>query len=288
LPSHEATIRVAAAQLGPASDTRELTLERIVGLIQEAASREVSLVCFPELALGPYFAASCGADIQSEAVALDGQEVAQVADCAREHEIAVLLPLAERSGRGIFNSVAFIDVDGHVRGAYRKVHVPAGFWLEDGELNSYERSYFAPGPGYEVWPISGFLVSPLICYDRFYPEASRIAALMGAEILTYPSNVRAYGAGWASDAWEIVLRTRAYENGCFVVAPAKAGIENGQPFLGQTLIASPIGGQVLARATTEEDELCVAELQRTDLDRARGRFNFVRDRRTDTYGALTS
>ena len=278
---------LAAAQLGPASSDRLGTRERILELVRQAAEKHVDLICFPELALSSYFAVSADADASEYALTLNDPFLTPIADAARETSIDVVLPLAERDGATIYNSAVLIGRDGKFRGTYRKLHIPPGFALSESEISNHERLYFGAGNlGLPVFDLGYARLGILICYDRFFPEAARALALEGAEILCCPSNNRGYGSEWAVDALRTIMKARAYENGSWVISACKAGIESGQRFVAASLIASPIGGQVLAEATTDGDELVAAPVDRTDVVRARRRINWARDRRPDQYGRL--
>jgi len=284
------SLSVAAVQMGPSETGQLETRDRIVRLIKEAARGGAELICFPELALTPYFPARPPTD-QADCGACDLADpvLIPVRRAIRTAGAWVVLPLAERKRRKIYNSAVLFDPTGEVRQVYRKTHLPPGFEADDGVWSTHERLYFSAGDKIGlVADVGGFKCGMLICYDRFFPEAARIAALSGADFICLPSNNRAYGASWARHGWELLIRARAYENGVYVVAPDKAGVEFGQSFLGDSVIAGPVGGRVLARARTEGDEVILGRMTRADLESARHRSNSIRDRRPALYKELTS
>jgi predicted amidohydrolase len=279
--------RLAIAQLGPSESGPEDTRSRIVTLIDSAADAGASLVCFPELALTPYFPADPSAGVDQFRYEPDDMHLRPIFEAARTSGMWVVLPFAEADGPRTFNSALLVDPNGAIAGRYRKLHIPPGFVTESETLSTHEKLFFAAGDlGLPVFDLGFARIGLLICYDRFFPEAARALAVSGAEILCISSNNRAYGSAWAEDALQAMLRTRAYENGCYVLAPGKAGVEFGRQFIGRSLIASPVGGQVLASSASDGDELLYADFDREQLVKARRRTAWARDRRPDQYGSL--
>jgi N-carbamoylputrescine amidase len=219
---------------------------------------------------------------------------------ARQLGIVIVAGLFERRARGVHhNAAAVIDADGTLLGAYRKMHIP------DDPLY-YEKFYFAPGDtGFKVWPTRYGPLGVLICWDQWFPEAARLAALGGAEILLYPTAI-----GWhprekaavgkaQHESWEMMQRSHAVANGCFVCAANRVGRErvldaHGRPvssdgieFWGQSFVAGP-DGQVIARASATDDQVLVADCDLSAIDDARTHWPFLRDRRIDAYGELST
>ena len=280
---------VAAAQMGPSEAGPEQASLRVASMIAEAAAAGAILVCFPELSLSSYFPARPrGAQRGDEALSFGDGVIRRVQDAVRAAQIWAVVPFAERNERVVYNSAVLINPVGDVEAVYRKAHLPAGFGLPGGGVSTYESMYFAKGsrPCVVASIGSHLKVGLLICYDRFFPESAKLAALEGADVLCVPSNNRAYGAEWATEAWELLVRARAYENGVYVVAPDKAGTEFGDRFLGDSVIASPVGGQVLARAKSDADEVIVAKVSSEDLQMIRSRSDVARDRRPELYQGL--
>ena len=151
----------------------------------------------------------------------------------------------------------------------------------------YEKLYFTPGDlGYPVMDVGFARVGVQICYDRNFPEGYRVLALRGAEVVYTPTALMRVGGVWGSNTWELVLRARAYENGIFVVGVNKAGHEWGLDYVGDSLVACPLDGSVTARTEAEADDLLVVEVDLDDIQEARKRLPFMRDRRPLTYGPL--
>jgi len=202
--------------------------------------------------------------------------------------MVIILPFAEKDGIFHYNSTLVIDANGKILGTYRKIHIPAYFTTDlKGGTGSFERLYFAPGNlGFPIFNTAFGRLGVQICYDRMYPEGYCSLALKGAEIVYNPTNYATYGLNYRVKAWGRLLIARAYENGFFVVAPNKAGVENGRNNVGRSLIISPIGGEILAEAQTEKDELIVAGVDLDDVIKAHRRLPFWCDRRPDQYKVL--
>ena len=164
------------------------------------------------------------------------------------------------------------------------MHLPAGFPRAAEGATTYEKMSFKPGDlGFPVFDVAGLKVGIQICYDRQFPEGFRCLALQGAELIFVPTNMATYESTWRGQTWELILRARAFENGVFIVGVNKAGVEWERRYVGASLVASPLGGDLLARAATDGDEVVVATLDLGDLAEARKRLPFARDRRPDQY-----
>lgn len=252
---------VAAGQLGPSSETLDENLERVLSLMKAAADRGVAAICFPELALSPYF---CLAEPGQQAWLLerDAPELRTVREQARALGLATVLPFAERVGDLAYNSAAIIDESGALQGVYRKVHIPLP-----------ERRHFSRGEELGVYELRGVRVGSLICADRGFPEAWRVLGLRGADIVFAPYNTCADSPRialacpdeserlpWLQDSNAVRMRASAHMNGYFVVGAGKAGVEWDRTYIGDSLVISP-WGDVLARAETNGDELVVATYQ---------------------------
>jgi N-carbamoylputrescine amidase len=206
----------------------------------------------------------------------------------------VIASLFERRAPGLYhNTAAVIDADGSLAGIYRKMHIP------DDPLY-YEKFYFTPGDlGFRAFATRHARVGVLICWDQWYPEAARLTALQGAEILFYPTAIgwhpseKAEHGQTQHDAWEIIQRSHAVANGCYVAAVNRVGHErlpeapgDGIEFWGQSFVAGP-SGEILARASADREEILVTELDLDALDLTRTHWPFLRDRRIDAYEGLT-
>ncbi|MBI3978410.1 MAG: carbon-nitrogen hydrolase family protein [Chloroflexi bacterium] len=280
------TIRIAAAQLGPAGTKRENT-ERMAALLDQASAERVDLLSFPELSLTPYFCVRNTRDYEHYFEPPDNPYAQHVVDRARDLGIAVVLPFGERDGIHYFNTAFVADREGRVVGKYRKVHIPGGFPLPGKGAFAFEKLYFTPGNlGYPVMDLGFVKVGVQICYDRNFPEGYRILALKGAEVIFTPTALMRIGSIWHAGPWELMIQARAYENGCFVVGINRAGNEDGVDYVGDSLIAAPKDGSVIIRSEAQADDLIVAEIDLDDVTEARKRLPFMRDRRPETYRAI--
>lgn len=283
-------ITVAAAQTGPVlSEDMNSMVPKAMRAIEMAAEHGVNILAFCELFLSPFFPNRPREDFDHFFVAPDSEVMTTLIEAGRRHKVALVLPFGERAVDGLFNSALVVDASGTVLGTYRKVHIPA-FFPNDrpGGTGSYEKMYFTPGNDLPVFNVDGCTIGVQICYDRQFPEASRVLALKGAEIIFMPICYSVYGdPEHRADAWEIPMRARAFENGVYVVAPNKVGSEGVRRHLGRSLIVGP-EGKVLASAGSQEEDLVI---QTIDLDAAalsRKKNPWWRDRRPDLYGRLVA
>jgi predicted amidohydrolase len=281
-------IKVAAVQLGPSTEEKKEVVGRMERLMIEAAEQRVDMLGFPELGLTQFFPNRLERDSERWFDVLPGPLTERLFGIAREAGIVVAFPYAERDGISSYNSALVIDADGRVLGKYRKVHIPAYFPSNrPGGTGSFERLYFAPGNlGFPVFDTSKGRVGVQICYDRMFPEGSRILALKGAEVVFFPHNYALYGFDYRARAWGRLKQARCYENGFFGVAPNKAGVEEPRNNAGRSMIISPLGGDIVSEGSADREELVVAEIDLDDVAEARKRLPFWRDRRPETYAEL--
>ena len=277
----------------------EHNLTRALDSIHSAAERRAQIVCLPELFRTQYFCQEECVERFELAESIPGPTTEALAHAARDCEVVVVGTVFERRTAGIYhNSAVVIDADGELLGIYRKMHIP------DDPLY-YEKFYFTPGDlGFRVFETRFGSVAPLICWDQWFPEAARLAALAGAEFLIFPSAI-----GWhpeekqqhgesQAEAWRIAHRAHAIFNGAFVAAINRTGHErplDGSPtrptsysgieFWGRSFVCNPLGG-ILAEAG-DHDEILIACCDRTDVERTRRHWPFLRDRRIESYGGLT-
>jgi len=279
-------VKVAAAQLGPNNEgtPREEIVERMLGLLEQAAAEGVEIIAYPEMALTTYFPKKIRPDFdQFFETEVPPKALEPLLRRAAQARIAVHVGFCEKADGRYFNSALLTDRDGRLCGVFRKIHLP-GTRVPDGFAQVHEPYYFAHGDtGYRVWDCAGTKVGVAICQDRRYPESYRALALQGAELVLIGYNTPI--SALALDLNELCLRAGAYANLCFVVGIAKAGVEDGVELIGGSCVIDPLG-QVLARAATTGDELVVARL---DLDQAipvRRRWNFLGRRQPQHYGTL--
>jgi len=264
----------------------EATLEDV----RRAAAMGARIVCLQELFRGPYFCQTEDHDNFAMAESIPGDTTDRCCALAGELGVVIVASLFERRAPGLYhNTAVVVDADGSLLGSYRKMHIP-----DDPQF--HEKFYFAPGDlGFKVWDTAAGRIGVLICWDQWYPEAARLTALKGAQILFYPTAI-----GWLPpeksefgehqrSAWETMQRSHAIANGVYVAAVNRAGMESspaGQiEFWGGSFVADPYG-KVLDRAG-EDPEVLVVECDLTAVDTARTHWPFLRDRRIDAYHDLT-
>jgi predicted amidohydrolase len=284
-------LRVAAAQTGPVlgDDMREM-VPTACAMIEEAARKEADIVCFSELFLTPFFPNQLTPDFDRYFVELPDRRVQPILDAARDHRIALLFPFGEKRDKHYYNSCLVLDKAGNALGTYRKTHIPAIFPSNlPGGTGSYEKFYFSPGTEFPVFDVAGTRIGIQICYDRKYPEGSRLLALRGAEVIFMPICAATYGeTQMRGNTWELPLQARAYENGVFVVAVNRAGNEHGRNHIGKSLVVDPIGAEIVALASSEVPELLVTALELDHVTKAQISLPWTRDRRPELYGPLAA
>lgn len=280
------SVNVAAIQLSCGQATRS-NLEKTEAEIRRSAASGAEIICLQELFASQYFCQSeCHEHFQL-AQPVPGPLTQQFSKLAKELEIVLVLPLFERRAAGVYhNSVVVIETSGELVGHYRKMHIPD-------DPSYYEKFYFTPGDlGFVAIETSKAKIGVCICWDQWFPEAARLTALAGAEILFYPTAI-----GWLVeekeqfgdsqlDAWQTMMRSHAIANGVFVVAPNRVGLEGGIEFWGNSFIADPYGSLI----ATAPDAVETSIMTQCDLglvDTARTHWPFLRDRRIDAYGGLT-
>ncbi|MBV9860477.1 MAG: carbon-nitrogen hydrolase family protein [Alphaproteobacteria bacterium] len=282
------TITVGAAQTGPVESEDMLAMvPTACRMIAEARRRGVDILTFSELFMSPFFPNRLVEDFDHFFTTPDGAALREVRTAAREAEIGLILPFAERANSGMYNAALVLDRDGTLLGTYRKTHIPAYFPNEKaGGTGSYEKFYFTPGEALPVFDLAGARFGIQICNDRLYPEPSRALALSGAEIIFMPICYSVYSDPEHRNAiWDVAMRARAFENGVFVVAANRVGLEGVRQHLGRSMIVDPRGA-ILVEAGRQEEELIVAEIDLDSVSSARKKFPWWRDRRPDLYRAL--
>jgi N-carbamoylputrescine amidase len=269
---------------GTAEEIKRRMFDKHVPLIEEAARRGVQLLCLQELFNGPYFCAEQQTRWYEMVERIpDGPTIRLMQELAKTHRMVIVVPIYEEEITGIYyNAAAVIDADGRYLGKYRKHHIPhvaPGFW---------EKFYFRPGNlGYPVFETAAGRIGVYICYDRHFPEGARILGLNGAEIVLNPS---ATVAGLSEYLWKLEQPAHAVANGYFVGAINRVGIEapwNIGEFYGQSYFCDP-RGQIMALGSRDRDELVVADLDLGLIQQVRNTWQFYRDRRPETYGAITA
>jgi len=272
----------AAPTDAPIDEIKRLNIEKHVTMIADAAKQGVQILCMQEVFTTPYFCAEQQTRWYEAVEKIpNGPTTELMQDLARQHNMVIIVPIYEEEMTGIYyNTAAVIDADGKYLGKYRKNHIPqtSGFW---------EKYFFRPGNlGYPVFQTRYAKIGVYICYDRHFPEGARALGLGGAEIVYNPS---ATVAGLSQYLWKLEQPAHAVANGYFVGAINRVGTEapwNIGKFYGTSYFVDP-RGNFLATGSEDKDELVVAELDLDLIEEVRRTWQFFRDRRPDTYGALT-
>jgi N-carbamoylputrescine amidase len=268
-------------------------------LLEQAAKKGAQILCTQELFTSQYFCQVEDHRFFKLAETIPGPSTDAMSKLAKKYGVVIVASLFEKRASGLYhNTAAIIDADGSLMGVYRKMHIP------DDPLY-YEKFYFTPGDtGFRAWDTKHGKIGVLICWDQWYPEGARLTALQGAEILFYPTAIgwhprekELYGVA-QHESWELIQRSHAVANGCYVVAPNRIGIEkirneeggyvsdDGIQFWGQSFVASP-NGQVVKRASVDKEEVLVVPCNLDEVEFSRTHWPFLRDRRIDAYGNLT-
>ena len=283
-----AKVNIGLVQMSCTAD-KQANLQKAQDKIKEAAAMGAQIVCLQELFTSLYFCDVEDYDNFKLAEPIPGPSTETLSRVAKEAGVAIIASLFEKRTQGLYhNTTAVLDADGRYLGKYRKMHIPD-------DPAYYEKFYFTPGDlGYKVFQTRFAKVGVLICWDQWYPEASRITSLMGAEILFYPTAI-----GWATsqdeatnteqyNAWQTIQRSHAVANGLHVVSVNRVGMEqNGaMKFWGGSFIANPFGS-IICQASHEKEEVHVEELDLDKTDSYRTHWPFLRDRRIDSYQQIT-
>jgi N-carbamoylputrescine amidase len=284
--THSASVRIALIQ-GREQGSKQADLDTTIERIREAAASGAQIICTQELFNTPYFCRTQDTECFDLAESIPGPTTDALAAVAGELSVVIVAALFERRASGVYhNTAAVIDADGSYLGKYRKMHIPQDPGFE-------EKFYFTPGDlGYKVWDTRFGKISVLICWDQWYPEAARLAALAGAEILFYPTAI-----GWLPEekaelgeaqhtAWETVQRGHAVANGCYVAAINRTGTEGETEFWGQSFV-SDFYGQVMERAPVDSEAIVFADCDLKAQEEMRRIWPFFRDRRIDSFDGLS-
>jgi N-carbamoylputrescine amidase len=280
--------KIGLVQMSMSPDP-DANLAKAVARIKEAAKQGASLVCLPELFRTQYIGQRVDPALFDLAEPVPGPTTETLGKIAREAGVVVIASLFERRAAGLYhNTAAVIDADGTVKGIYRKMHIPD-------DPAYYEKFYFTPGDlGFPAFDTAAGRIATLICWDQWYPEGARLAALAGASVLFYPAAI-----GWhphekdehgaaQRDAWRTVQRGHAIANGLYVAAVNRVGLEQpegggaGIEFWGSSFVADP-QGVIVAEASTDREEILVAAIDHARIEDVRRNWPFLRDRRIDAY-----
>jgi N-carbamoylputrescine amidase len=281
-------VKVGLVQMS-CSSNKEENMQKAIAGIKDAAAKGANIVCLQELFTSLYFCDVEDYENFKLAEKIPGATTDTLGEVAAACNVVVIASLFEKRTQGIYhNTTAVIDADGKYLGMYRKMHIPD-------DPAYYEKFYFTPGDlGYKTFDTKFAKIGVLICWDQWYPEAARLTALQGAEILFYPTAI-----GWATsqdeatnteqyNAWQTIQRSHAVANGVHVVSVNRVGLEqNGaMKFWGGSFVSNPFG-TLLYKGSHENEETEVVEIDTDATDRYRTHWPFMRDRRIDSYENIT-
>ena len=279
-------VTVALIQMSMSKNPEDNTAKAI-SRIEEAAKKGADVICLPELFRSTYFCQEEDPENFRLAEAIPGNTTAVMSKVAKNTNATIIAGIFEKRARGLYhNSAVVIDGSGKLIGAYRKMHIPD-------DPNYYEKFYFTPGDlGFKSFSTIHGKLGVMICWDQWYPEAARITALQGAQILFYPTAI-----GWfpeeedssseMQNAWETIQRAHGIANGVFVASVNRVGTEGRIRFWGSSFISGPFG-EILAKASPDKEEILIAKCDLGKIDDTRHDWPFLRDRRIDAYKGITS
>ncbi|HYF50973.1 MAG TPA: carbon-nitrogen hydrolase [Planctomycetota bacterium] len=284
-PSRQVRVGLVQMSCTPRPDQN---LKKALGQIAKAAKEGAQIVCLQELFRSLYFCQSEDDAQFALAEEIPGPTSKALAASAAKHKITLVGSIFERRAEGLYHNTAVVfNERGKMIGKYRKMHIPD-------DPRYYEKFFFTPGdaePGFFAVPAGPACIGTLVCWDQWYPEAARLTALAGAQILFYPTAI-----GWhkedgkevrqaQADAWELIQRSHALSNGCFVCAVNRVGVEDGLTFWGGSFVADPFG-RIIAKASHDREEILYADCDLGLIDWTRRHWPFLRDRRIDAYGGI--
>ena len=279
-------VKVGMIQMSCQKD-KQANIEKTITNIRQAAQQGANIICLQELFASLYFCDVEDYENFKLAEEIPGSTTKILSDLAKELGVVIIASLFEKRMKGLYhNTVAVLDADGEYLGKYRKMHIPD-------DPGYYEKFYFTPGDlGYKVFQTKFGNIGVLICWDQWYPEASRITALKGADILFYPTAI-----GWdisqdeatnteQYNAWQTIQRSHAIANGVHTVSVNRVGQEGNMKFWGGSFISNPFG-TLLHKSSHTEEEITVVEIETEQTDHYRIHWPYLRDRRIDSYQEIT-
>lgn len=281
-------VTIALVQMSMSTNV-ESNLAKALGKIDEAAEKGAKIVCLPELFASRYFCQDERAENFKFAESIPGKTSAALSDSAKKNKVVIVAGLFEKEGEDYYNSAVVIDADGSLLGTYRKMHIP-----ED-PVGFREKFYFKAGePDFRSYKTAYARIGVLVCWDQWYPEAARLAALSGAQILFYPTAI-----GWLPaelktpageemlSAWETVQRGHGIANEIFIASANRVGVEDEITFWGSSFVSGPFG-KILGKGSEKNEEIVIAKCRLGEIEKVRKEWPFFRDRRTDAYKGITS
>jgi N-carbamoylputrescine amidase len=283
-----AIVKVGLVQMSCTADVA-VNKAKAISKIREAAKQGAQIICLQELYTSLYFCDVEAYENFKLAETIPGKTTDELSVLSKELNIVIIASLFEKRAEGLYhNTTAVLDADGTYLGKYRKMHIPD-------DPAYYEKFYFTPGDlGYKVFKTKFATIGVLICWDQWYPEAARITSLMGAEMLFYPTAI-----GWATaqdeatnteqyNAWQTIQRSHAVANGVPVISVNRVGLEQGglMQFWGGSFVSNPFG-TLLYKASHDQEEIAVVDIDTEKSDSYRTHWPFLRDRRIDSYEPIT-
>jgi N-carbamoylputrescine amidase len=282
--------KIALIQMRCGSKPDE-NLAHAIEMIRSAAAKGAQVICLPELFRSQYFCQTEDHKNFDLAEEIPGTSTSALGDVARQTGAVIIASLFEKRSAGLYhNTAAIIDADGKLLGKYRKMHIP------DDPLY-HEKFYFAPGDlGFQAWSTTRGKLGVCVCWDQWYPEAARLTALHGAELIFYPTAI-----GWhpsekkefgkvQHSAWETIQRGHAIANGCYVAVANRVGHEapaggDGIEFWGQSFVCGP-DGEIIFKGSVDQEEILMADVSWARVNEQRTHWPFLRDRRVDAYAGI--
>ncbi|MBP9732984.1 MAG: carbon-nitrogen hydrolase [Candidatus Omnitrophica bacterium] len=279
-------VRIGLVQMRMDAD-KETNLARAAKFIRQAAAKKAQIICLPEMFQTEYFCRTEDKRNFDLADTIPGSATDFLSGLAAELEVVIVAPLFEKRARGLYhNTLVVIDADGKLLGSYRKMHIPD-------DPNFYEKYYFAPGDlGFKTFQTRYAKIGTLICWDQWYPEAARLTALEGAEILFYPTAI-----GWHESepaearklqrqSWQTIQNSHAVANAVFVAAANRTGQEKKLKFWGSSFVTGPDCSSI-AQGSVDREEVLIADCDLGRIEKQRREWPFLRDRRIDAYANIT-
>ncbi len=278
-------VKIGLIQL-EASENKATNIERTFNKIREAAAGGAKIICTQEMFTTTYFCRTHDENHFDWADPIPGKLTDELSELAGELGVVIIASFFEKRAKGVYhNSATVHDADGSFLGLYRKMHIPE-------DPGFHEKYYFTPGDlGYKVFDTAFGKIGVLICWDQWYPEAARLTALKGADILFYPTAIGVLPEEGEElkkefmNAWEITHKGHAVANGCYVASVNRVGQEGGSRFWGDSFVCGPFG-QVIAQAG-EEETILYADIDFPQIEKQRQTWPFLRDRRIDSYSSIT-
>ncbi|MBI3266872.1 MAG: carbon-nitrogen hydrolase [Chlamydiae bacterium] len=282
---HHDTVTLGLIQTQAGNNTKK-NLDHTLQKIEVAARKGAQIICLQELFCSLYFPQTEDVDFFQLAETIPGPTTQKLSKLARQKKIVIIASLFEKRSAGLYhNTAVVIDADGAILGIYRKMHIPD-------DPCFYEKFYFTPGDtGFKVFDTRFGRVGVLVCWDQWFPEAARLTALKGAQILFYPTAIGAHDKDRAfaqtqHQAWETIQRSHAIANGVYVASVNRLGRENDLTFWGGSFVSDPFG-KMLAKGSSNKEEILIVPCNLKKIEETRHGWPFLRDRRIDAYHPLT-